>query len=140
MDVLPTPDGSCPTCKKNTRFVDPTKRDLVPAEFVDGERLPKLCYVCSQPSVNGVECGLRSEPRGPDRAGVMARILGVIGGGILLSTGPEEVEKEFALSVVLPVCSRHEALEAIQPLHVDLKARKLTFAVHKALSEARAKR
>jgi len=138
IDVLPKPDGSCPACKANTRYVDPAKRDLVAAEFVDGERLPKLCYLCGQPSASAIECGLRNEPRGPDGAGVMARVLGAIGGSLLVSRR-EEFHKEFALSVELPVCSRHEGLEPPKPLYADRNAYRLTFAVHQHLDESRLK-
>jgi hypothetical protein len=139
MDVLPLPNGLCPACKGDPRFVDVAKRDLVPAEFVDGENLPHICCVCGQPSTSEVECGLKNEPPGPDKAGIMARVLGALGGGLLVSHGPTDVQRAFALSVKLPLCARHADVEPPKPLHIDRKAYRLTFAVHRALEESRLK-
>jgi hypothetical protein len=131
IDVSPAKDGTCPACRQDTTVIDPAKKDLVPAEFVDGERLPSLCFVCGGPSSGHLECGLRAPPRRPTGVGIWARLLGVFGGAVAVPHGATMPEKKFELSVELPVCSDHASLAPMAPLYVDRKKARLLFPVHK---------
>jgi hypothetical protein len=108
----------------------------VPAEFVDGERLPSLCFVCGQPSSGYVESGLRAPPKAPTGVGIWARLLGALGGGVAIPLDPHTPEKKFEFSVELPVCADHVTQGPIEPLYVDRQKARLLFPVHKNLHAA----
>lgn len=138
IDVVPAKDGTCPSCRKDTRFADPAKARLVPAEFVDGERLPNICFACGRGSVAHVESGVRQAPE-VDGAGIFARILGVFGGALAVRVDAESSKKAFAVSVELPVCDEHRDTAPPAPLWFDAKTHRLTFPVHENLHAAWAK-
>lgn len=138
IEVSPAKDGTCPACKKNTTVIDPEKADLLLAEFVDGERLPQLCFVCGKPSSGLVECGQRNEQRRLDPVEI-PRLWGVLTAVAALMNAlkpPQQEAKKFALSVQLPVCQSHSQRAPIEPVHVDTRAARLQFPVHKALDAA----
>jgi hypothetical protein len=136
IDVSPNRDGICPACRQNATLAQPEKQNLVKAEFVDGEKLPDICHVCGKPSSGHIESGVLNERQGIDEVGLFARLLGVLGGGLLLARNVELERKKFALSVQLPVCARHEAMGPIEPLYVDERTVRLAFSVHQALRDA----
>jgi hypothetical protein len=136
IDVSPNRDGSCPACQRDATRAQPDRQNLVKGEFVDGEKLPDFCCLCGKASSGHVESGVLNERQGLDQGGFLARVLGAIGGGTLLSFKPEPERAKFALSVRLPVCAAHQGVAAIEPLYVDQRAYRLTFAVHRALHEA----
>jgi len=136
MDVSPNRDGRCPACGGDAKRTHPDRRDLVKAEFVDGEKLPNLCCVCGKTSSGHVESGVLNEVQSLDTAGLLARVLGAIASVTILYLRPESERKKFALSVQLPVCAVHQGIAAIEPLFVDQRAYRLTFPVHKALLQA----
>ncbi|MGC4075384.1 MAG: hypothetical protein QM760_23365 [Nibricoccus sp.] len=133
-------DNKCPACRGNVAEPNPDTQGLKPADFVDGEKLPSFCVVCSIPSENYIVVGEKNEVGGNDRAGVMARLLGAFAGVFAIEINPRPAVKEYKISVRVPVCEAHAKSKALVPLHVDYDKYRITLPVHADFLKKRSER
>lgn len=124
-------DGVCPSCRKNVNETRSELRDLSPVEFVDGEKLPRVCVVCGMRSTFNVEVGELNSDDKLDKQGLVSRVLGALGGVIAIRLTPHAYKKKFKLSVDLPVCEQHGHAETLKPIYIDHSRHRITIAAHK---------
>lgn len=121
---------------KDTSDVDPEREGLTPVEFVDGEKLPPVCLVCGSVVSGYVTVGEKNEVRTNDSTTVFAHVMGFIGGLIAIPIGREPTNKEYKISVQVPVCERHRSSAVLNPIFVDYDRYRITLPAHEKFQKA----
>jgi len=134
-------DGAiCPACKGNVDDKSADHEDLTPMEFVDGEELPPACVACGSATTHRVVVGEKNEPDKYSAAGIASRLLAAFAGIITIPNKTRGYQKEYRISVALPVCGNHRQSRALVPLHIDYRRYRITLPVHPAFIQSWKKR
>jgi len=129
-EVFVNVDAKCPACRLNADNRIDGHVDLKPMEFVDGEELPPVCVVCGDAAKSFVEVGEKNQGRGNDAVGILARIAAALGGLVAIRIKPEPYQKEWKISVKLPVCDRHRESKMLKPIYVDYDRYRIAIPTH----------
>jgi hypothetical protein len=133
--VSVTSDNICPACGGNTVAGNAEAEGLTLVEFVDGEKLPRVCVLCGCVAEHSVVVGERNEQPSRDKGFWLSRMLGALGGAHWFELKPQETVKEYRISVTLPVCARHRESRYLKPTYADYERYRLTVPAHRSFIE-----
>jgi hypothetical protein len=128
-EVFVNPDDRCPACRGNVNEGDPELADLTAVEFVDGELLPPVCILCGEESQFLVEIGEKHDLSTDDGPGFVAQLIGALN-RVLFPTKPPSYFKEYAISVKLPTCERHQSSPLLNAVDIDYRRYRMSFPAH----------
>ena len=133
--VIPMNDGTCPTCRKNTKDKPAANSDMTRIVLrAYGMRLPNVCAICGQETSHLVRFSKRvqnpryeTKYRGGGMLGLILTWLGSYFSGDMHST----------IAMYIPNCERccveHRELKV---LYLDFENESAAFVVHKNFREA----
>jgi hypothetical protein len=135
--VYPKDDGTCPSCRRNTRDLRGADTDRASVSLAEQEPLPPVCILCGHDTdrTRKIACSYRPE-RDENTPGtglaVMAMITGLFTGLLLLlATSPSS----NVLMMRVPLCRRCRLKRKEHVRHVDFPNRQMTFLAHRVFRD-----
>ncbi len=134
--VVPKDDGGCPACQKDTRDTAGVDTSRVPIRVWQGDVLPPICCHCGRQTSRTVSVYRKTSLPGEPSTLAGAIVLWLLSWWFGLWLLLRGMAGTTVVRVALPQCDTCGASGTPNPRHVDFANARMTFIVHKNLSDA----
>lgn len=134
--IFPMADGTCPSCRKNTRDLSGVDPDQVSLTVDNNEILPPFCYACGLPTERYVTVVQPIKGDAPSQWGTAGNILFGLFTGFWRTRDAGTGRRDDVIRVKVPQCEVCAAQGKPEPISVNTEELRLTFVVHKKFRQA----
>jgi len=133
--VMPSSDGTCPSCGKNTSDLSGTTPGLAQFTFDATQKLPSVCAICGEPGTTTRPLVLKA-PLGSSNPAATTGLFFIFGWLVLFFHVVIRPFLRRKMTIALPLCAAHSGGPLPVPSAADLDAKQVRIVVHKELKEA----